>query len=370
MKGMSLSEIIIEKIKREGPVSFRDFMEMSLYYPELGYYTSVNDKIGKNGDYYTSSDLTSIFGAIIGKQMEEMWEVAGMEPFTIIEYGAGTGLLCHDILEYLKNNMKLYDELHYCIIEKSPVMRKKQQAHLHEKVSWHNSTQEMPAVTGCLLAHEVVDNFSVHQVVMKEALMEVFVDYKNGFIELLQPAKRKLVNYFRELNVSLSREFRTEINLEAIEWQKEIATCLKKGFVITIDYGYPSFELYRECRSDGTLMCYNKHMINNDPYSNIGKQDITAHVNFSALNHWGLKYGLVPCGFTNQAAFLLSLGFEHYLSTMNEQPGGDIMAMCRKQAFLKYTLLIDMGSKYKVLIQQKGLPEKELSGLKYPIVVS
>ena len=132
---MLLSEIIAEKIKREGPISFRDFMEMSLYYPELGYYTSIDDKIGKNGDYYTSSDLTSIFGAMIGTQIEEMWEIAGMEPFTIIEYGAGTGLLCHDILEYLKNNTKLYDELNYCIIEKSAVMREKQKKRLHEKVS-------------------------------------------------------------------------------------------------------------------------------------------------------------------------------------------------------------------------------------------
>jgi SAM-dependent MidA family methyltransferase len=362
---MLLSEIIIEKIKREGPVSFRDFMEMSLYYPELGYYTSINDKIGKNGDYYTSSNITSLFGAIIGKQMEEMWEMAGREPFTIIEYGAGTGLLCHDILEYLKNNRKLYDELNYCIIEKSPAMKKKQRAHLHEKVSWHTSAQEMPAVTGCVLANEVVDNFSVHQVVMKDELMEVFVDYKNGFTELLRPAKKELKNYFTELSVSLSREFRTEINLEAIEWLKEIAACLKKGFVITIDYGYPSSDLYRPCRSDGTLVCYNKHTTNNDPYSDIGKQDITAHVNFSALNHWGSKYGLAPCGFTNQAAFLLSLGIDNYLSTMNEPPGGDIMTICRKQAFLKYTLLIDMGSKYKVLIQQKGLPEMELSGLKH-----
>lgn len=362
---MLLSEVIEEKIKREGPVSFRDFMEMSLYYPELGYYTSINDKIGKNGDFYTSSDLTSIFGTMIGKQLEEMWEIAGMEPFTIVEYGAGTGLLCHDILEYLKNNRKLYNELNYCIIEKSPVLRNKQKTHLHEKVSWYNSIRELPAVTGCILANEVVDNFSVHRVVMKDELMEVFVDYKNGFIELLQPAKTELKDYFTELGISLSREFRTEINLEAIEWIQEIAACLQKGYVITIDYGYPSSELYRTCRSDGTLVCYNKHSINNDPYSAIGKQDITAHVNFSALDHWGLKYGLKPCGFTNQAAFLLSLGFGNCLMVMNEQLSGDVMAICRKQAFLKYTMLIDMGSKYKVLIQQKGLPKKELSGLKH-----
>jgi SAM-dependent MidA family methyltransferase len=361
---MLLSEIIAEKIEKEGPISFHDFMEISLYYPGLGYYTSVDEKIGKNGDYYTSSDLTPAFGAAIGRQIEEMWEISGKGSFTIIEYGAGTGFLCHDILAYLKSNTELYDELNYCIIEKSPVMRRKQRAHLHEKTSWYNSIQEIPVVTGCVLSNEVVDNFSVHQVVMKDELMEVFVDYRNGFIELLRPAKKELKDYLTELNISLPHGFRTEINLEAVEWIKEIAVYLKKGFVITIDYGFPSSELYRQCRSNGTLVCYNKHAVNDDPYIDIGKQDITSHVNFSALNHWGLKNGLESCGFTNQAAFLLSLGFGDYLRKIDEKQSDNFIAMCRKQAMIKYTLLIDMGNKYKVLIQQKGLPKKELSGLK------
>jgi SAM-dependent MidA family methyltransferase len=361
---MVLSEIIAKKIEKEGPISFHDFMEISLYYPGLGYYTSVDDKIGKNGDYYTSSYLTSAFGATVGKQIEEMWEISGKEPFTIIEYGAGTGFLCHDILEYLKSNMELYDELNYCIIEKSPVMRRKERTHLHEKTSWYNSIQEIPVVTGCVLSNELVDNFSVHQVVMMDELMEVFVDYKSGFIELLKPAKKELKDYLTELNISLPHGFRTEINLEAVEWIKEIAEYLKKGFVITIDYGFPSSELYRQCRSNGTIVCYSKHTINDDPYIDIGKQDITSQVNFSALNHWGFKNGLESCGFTSQAAFLLSLGFEDYFRKINEKQEDNLVAICRRQAMIKYTLLIDMGNKYKVLIQQKGLPEKELSGLK------
>src|ERR1044071_1956672 len=100
---MSLSEIIIQRIREEGPISFRDFMEMSLYYPELGYYSSSKNKIGKDGDYYTSPDLTPVFGEMIAKQLEEMWELSGKQPFTIVEYGAGTGTLCRDILNSLKN---------------------------------------------------------------------------------------------------------------------------------------------------------------------------------------------------------------------------------------------------------------------------
>ena len=110
---MLLSEIIIDRIKKEGPLSFRDFMEMSLYYPELGYYNSTQNKIGANGDFYTSANLTAAFGAMIGRQIDEMWLNLEKKPFKIIEYGAGTGLLCHDILDYLKNNSPLYDNLSY-----------------------------------------------------------------------------------------------------------------------------------------------------------------------------------------------------------------------------------------------------------------
>ena len=361
-----LSELIIQKIKKDGPISFHDFMEMALYYPELGYYTSVEDKIGKKGDFYTSSSLTPAFGAMIGRQLEEMWTILGGKAFTIVEYGAGTGFLCHDILDYLKKNPELYDKLNYCIIEKSPVMREKEKIHLHVhggKLSWHDSIDDIPEITGCVLSNELLDNLSVHQVVMEDELMEVFVDYENDFVELLQPAKKTLKDYMTELDVVLPKGFRTEINLEATEWIKEIAVSLKKGYVLTIDYGYLSSELYKDYRRRGTLICYNKHKINDDPYRDIGEQDITSHVNFSALQHWGLKNGLDCCGFTDQAHFLLALGFKDYLRKANEQ-GQDIIQMVKKESFLTHTLLVDMGSKYKVLIQQKGISKQELLGLK------
>jgi len=362
---MSLSEIVIQKISEEGPVSFHDFMEMALYYPEKGYYTSAQNKIGKTGDFYTSSNLTPAFGAMIARQIEEMWDLSGRKDFTIVEYGAGTGVLCHDILNYLQNNNQLYEQLNYCIIEKSPVMREKQKVHLHQKVSWFDSIRDIPEITGCILSNELLDNFAVHQVVMQDELMEVFVDYKHNFVELLKPAKKALTDYLSELNVVLPKGFRTEINLEAIEWIKEIAASLKKGYVITIDYGYPSQELYSERRSSGTLVCYNKHTINDNPYNNIGEQDITSHVNFSALSHFGFTYGLEHCGLTSQAGFLLALGFKEYLrKVLDEEPGQDIMSMVKKESFLTHTLLMDMGLKFKVLIQQKGISNKELSGLK------
>lgn len=363
---MLLSEIIIEKIRNKGPMSFRDYMEMCLYYPESGYYTSTHDRIGTNGDYYTSSDLSEVAGAMLGRQLEEMWILTGKKEFTIVEYGAGTGSLCNDILEYLKNNPDFYSRLSYYIIEKSPAMRKRERECLREKVSWLNSINELPPITGCVISNELVDNFSVHQVVMDEQLMEVYVDHHDDFIELLRPADEELVNYFGELNVDLPKGFRTEVNLEATEWIREIAMNIERGFVITIDYGYLAHELYRLSRRKGTLLCYHQHHINDQPFNNIGCQDITAHVNFSALSHWGAKHGLVTNGYINQAGFFMSLGWEDYLNKLLTRVQDSYLGF-RKYAFLKYMFLVDMGQKFNILIQQKGLPCKSLRGFQRKI---
>lgn len=356
-----LSEIIIQKIQQSGAISFHDFMEMALYYPELGYYASANQKIGKEGDYYTSPNLTPVFGEMLGRQIEEMWHILGEKEFTVVEMGAGTGILSCDVLKYLKKNQALYRELDYRIIEKSPAMREEQKKRLKEKVRWHDSLEELEGITGCIFSNELVDAFPVHQVVMEEELMEVFVDYREGFAEILKPASHELKNYLVELQVVLPHGYRTEINLDALKWIKEISSSLKRGFVITIDYGYPSPELYQEYRSSGTLMCYYKHTANDSPYQHIGEQDITSHVNFSALEHWGRKSGLEPCGFTDLANFLVGLGIEEYLKKLQESDPN-----YHKKMLQVKTLLMEMGGTFKVLIQNKGAGCKELSGVKFP----
>lgn len=361
---MLLSEIIIEQIKNQGIMSFRDFMEMVLYYPELGYYNSKQNIIGAEGDFYTNASLSASFGAMLGCQIEEMWNTLGKKTLKIIEYGAGTGLLCHDILDYLKNNTDLYNCCSYSIIEKSTSMREIEKKHLHEKVSWHSSIQEIPQMNACILSNELVDNFAVHQVVMEDQLMEVFVDYDNGFKEVLQPANATLLAYFETLNVTLPKGFRTEINLEAVTWIKEIAQWLKKGYVITIDYGALSSELYNINKRLGTLLCFNKHRINDNPYQFIGEQDITTHTNFSALKNWGAKYGLNFCGLVNQANFLLGLGFKEYQDQLAKEKQSNAQ-LALEQSIINYRLLMDLGIKFKVLIQRKGVSDYSLSGLKF-----
>lgn len=368
---MPLPEIIADTIYRQGPLSFRDFMEMALYYPGQGYYTSPGERTGRTGDFYTSPYLTHLFGEMIAGQLEEMWVALGRpNPFTVVECGPGTGLLCADILRRLQRNKTLYDHLQYVLIEKSEWMCKKESAvlsagGLREKVRWENGLAGLAPMRGCILSNELIDNFAVHRVQMEEELMEVFVGYDNGFTEILRPADDELKNYLIQLGVTLPRGYRAEINLEATQWIRQAAAALEKGFVLTIDYGNSSSGLYRD--KAGTLICYHDHSMNHTPYQNIGEQDITSHVNFSALDHWGRREGLEYCGYTTQGRFLQGLGLIRRLRELEAAGAISRAGAVPKQAVLRqlYTLLVEMGNSFKVLIQRKGVDCRYLSGLQF-----
>jgi SAM-dependent MidA family methyltransferase len=365
VKTEHLNILIADRIRKEGAISFRDYMDMALYFPGLGYYTSSGEKIGISGDYFTSPTITSMFGTMIGKQLEEMWTLMKESDLTIVEYGAGKGTLCCDILDYLKTNEKLYKGVKYCIIEKSPAMREAAFLNIgkHEKVSWHDHLSEIALRNACILTNEVVDNFPVHKVKMKDDLMEVFLikdgkDYK----EILLPAHDGLKNYLDRLSVKLPKNFCTEINLDAVTWIEEVADSLGQGFVITIDYGHESSELYSGSFRNGTVKCYRGHRMENDPYRYTGEQDITSHVNFSALAHWGAGSGAGCCGYTDQSHFLHALGV---VNNIRELEKGTQAGVDEKELALLNTFLLDMGSKFKVLIQQKEMAGAQLSGMAF-----
>ncbi|HEY9245338.1 MAG TPA: SAM-dependent methyltransferase, partial [Candidatus Methanoperedens sp.] len=192
---MSLPDIISEKIRQTGPISFRDFMEIALYYPGLGYYTSPEDRIGRPGDYYTNPNLSQAFGEMLGAQLEEMWHLLGENEFTVVEMGAGTGLLSGDVYGYLKERV---GDFNYCIVEKSPALQDKQRKHLGDDIGWYDSLEEIGDIEGCIFSNELVDAFPVHLVQMGKELMEVFVDYDGRFFEILRPASYELKNYMAE----------------------------------------------------------------------------------------------------------------------------------------------------------------------------
>ncbi|MFC6101152.1 class I SAM-dependent methyltransferase [Olivibacter domesticus] len=358
-----LAESIITKIEQDGPISFRDYMDSCLYDHQFGYYFTAGNKIGVNGDFYTSCYLTPSFGAMVGKQLEEMWRLLGCKELTVVEYGAGTGMLCKDILAYLKNIPLLYKHLRYCIVEISPTMRTIAQGQLNDKVAWYNAIDAIKGEIDCVISNELLDNFPVHSVVKEHELLEVYVDYQGAFTKVLRPAPPKLKNYFKELLIDLPKGYQTEVNLVALQWINEISLKLKKGFLLTIDYGEQSRELYSNYRRSGSVRCYNKHRVNDDVFANIGEQDITAHVNFSALIHWGKKRGLDTCGITTQAKFLLALGFKEHLRRLYENQTRDVIQMAREEAYICRSLLMEMGEKYKVLIQSKNMDHVFLNGL-------
>ena len=357
-----MEEIIKDVIRQSGPITFAKYMEMALYSPLGGYYLSPRPLIGKEGDFYTSVHVHRIFGETLAVQVAEMAELLGPEALSVVEFGAGRGFLALDLLQTLAEKFPgVYNRLTYYIIERSPALKKQQQELLAkeagDKVVWISEIDELNRpLRGCVISNELIDAFPVHLVEQRDGcLQEVYVDLDDDhFIEKTGPLSTpQLAEYFARLQVQLREGQRAEANLAALDWIREVGRCLAQGFVITIDYGYETPLLYHLVRQRGTLLCYHQHQLVEDPYLRVGEQDITAHVNFSALQIWGADAGLLTCGFTSQMRFLFGLGI-----TRNIQ--GDRR---RAEAVQQLVSPEGMGGIFKVLIQCKGLANPPLKGL-------
>lgn len=365
----SLKQKIIEKIKSEGPINFETFMEMALYYPGLGYYTKDSTKIGKTGDFYTSPHLHSMFGAMIGRQMEEMWTTIGRpEIFHIVEMGAGMGYLAKDMLEYLKGARRkgIFEHLRYTIVELNPTIKAKQQELLSEfkdKVNWVSGMNELEPVAGCFLSNELLDAFPVRLIESPNSpnneLKEIYVSIDgDDLVEIKMPCSNDVKEYFKEFGIELPKDYKTEVNLKIKDWLSEVNNKLSEGFILTIDYGYPALDYYSEERSSGTLLCYYQHQINENPYQNIGEQDLTAHVNFSSLKKWGDNLGLKTIGFCAQGTYLVALGIDEVIMELyGDSP--DVFDIAKIKGLI---LPQGMGESHQVMVHYKGNRESALRG--------
>lgn len=362
-----LVEYIKSLIKEQGAISFQDFMEIALYHPDYGYYTSQRPKIGGYGDYFTASELDPIFGQLLGKQFLEIYKSYFLNrKMQIVEIGSGKGYLLHDLIRYIKDtDFDVYRNIEFISIEKSKYHRQLQSDILKdfENIEYLEDISQLPEIEGIVYSNELFDALPVHMVRVKnKEIKEVYITLDGEeVVEVERIPSEDIVLYIKELNIDLPDNITTEINTRAVEFISQIGRKLKRGFVFTIDYGYPSTELYKPYRSRGTLICYYKHTYNENFYQNVGQQDITSHVNFSALSFYGRKNGLETAGFTDQAHFLINLGLAQELSSLYER--GDYKSYERANRLRTLILPKGMGEKFKVLIQVKNIENIRLSCL-------
>lgn len=373
-----LRKILSNRIRSEGPITFADFMETVLYHPQEGYYYSSRDKIGARGDYYTSPYLHPIFGHLLARQMRQIWQILDYpSPFHIVEIGAGKGLLCAHILHYCQNHFpELYEDLNYLILEKSPFFQEEQKNILQkffeggkvQQTSLAALAQGGSPIIGCIFSNELIDSFPVHLVCQQAGeFQEIFVDYDGqNFGEVCaKPSTPLLIDYLPNYALPLAEGQRAEVNLIALNWLAEVAAILKRGFLITIDYGYEAEELYHPSRREGTLLCYYRHTTSINPYAHLGYQDITAHVNFSALIKKGEAIGLQKNGLIEQYKFLAALGLLRDLENLeiNRYQFSAVAFLKQKLAMKSFLIPGGMGTIFKVLIQSKDVGEPSLRGL-------
>jgi SAM-dependent MidA family methyltransferase len=381
-----LAQYLGDRIAQQGAITFAEFMEIALYH-EAGYYSHRASVMGQRGDFFTSVHLGDAFGAMLAVQLVEMWQRLGSPAsFDLVEMGAGQGWLARDILIHLRDYYaQCFACVNYTIVEKSPDLIDQQKKTLQSLrdsgvvIRWQTWSEiGSQSITGCVFSNELIDAFAVHQVQkVGLSLLEVYVTLEGDRLgETLQPISTgEIAEYFKHTNIDIlspdyPEGYRTEVNLQALDWLNTVADRLFQGYLITIDYGYSAKRYYNPGRANGTLQCYYQHQVHGDPYINLGQQDITAHVDFTALQTQGDRAGLVTLGLTQQAAFLMYLGLGDRIASLSQGAGysGVEMLDRLKMRDALHRLIDPTGlGGFGVLVQGKGLAaeaiEPPLTGL-------
>ena len=354
----ALSRLIAGEIAASGGwVSFARFMELALYAPGLGYYMAGARKLGRDGDFVTAPEISPLFGRAVAQQVAPLLTDGLTE---VLEIGAGSGALAADLLLELERLGRL--PARYLILELSADLRSRSRdtiaarAPRHmERVAWLNRVP--PAFRGIVIGNEVLDAMPAHRVLRSAgATLEGCVQYdaaSGRFADLDRPASDAVQRAAAALPLPAD-DYRTEIQLHAGAFVRTLGAALERGVAFFFDYGFPRHEYYHPQRTRGTLMCHYRHRAHDDPYFLPGLQDITCHIDFTAIAQAAHEAGLALLGYTNQAQFLLNCGITDLLA---ETPADDVAAYAPRAAEAQTLLLpSEMGELFKVIALGKGIP--------------
>jgi SAM-dependent MidA family methyltransferase len=365
-----LAALLAERIRRFGPITFAEYMRECLYHPVHGYYSQPEAR--RFSDYYTSVDVHPIFGRLLARQFAEMWhQLDRPAEFLLVEAAAGTGRLAGHVLDFAQSHLSdFFNAINYVAVERSPMRCDQLATHLSHFIRKGKCRPsiEIPAriPVGCVFSNELLDALPVHRVLQqRDALKEIFVTTDGrAFSEIPHPLSTCAISdYFAAQQITLEEGQLAEAGLEACDWMTEIARRLDRGFALTIDYGHEAADLFDAHHQSGTVLSYAKHQASNNLYAAPGEQDLTAHVNFTALRQWGARHGLETIGLLTQTAFLLALGKGNDFADLYDA-GMDESGRVRARLQLKTLIYPEgLGERFQVLPQQKNVPHAHLTGL-------
>ncbi len=357
-----------------GLLPFHQFMQLALYHPRHGYYMTQRPRLGRSGDFVTAPEMTSLFGELLTLQWIEIWQQMGQpSPFQVVEAGAGSGRLAVDILRTARRFPPFQAALDYTILEISPDFQATQRQTLAEAgfpadcIHWCHTLDELgeEGVEGVLFSNDFLDAFPVHWLEMTpDGLRALGVAREEGGLTArLMPLSPPLApDHFSRLGLTVPVGMRTEVGLAACDWMAQAARRLKRGVILSIDYGYTQEEYYSsDALPQGTLTGFYQHQQMADPLHHPGEMDLTSHVDFTAVARTGVANGLTTLGYTTQAWFLMGLGILQRLESASRgQTAEDHQRL--RQVVSRLIMPQGMGDRFKVLAQGKGMTATPLAG--------
>jgi SAM-dependent MidA family methyltransferase len=365
----SLRLVIADEVAARGPIPFSRYMDLCLYHPELGYYMRSAEQFGKAGDFYTSSDVHAVFGRLLARQFDQMWQALGSPArLDLVELGPGRGLFARDVLDWsVRKFPEFHRALHYTLVERSPQLRQALEARLKEqlgqgKISICSDLSDLVMHHCILFANEFFDALPV-EIATHEG--EVWLNLQDGSLEEIFVApSAEVLEYLERYAVHPEAGERVEAGLLAQDWMARLSAAARHGFFLIIDYGYTREELLMG-RHRGTVMAYREHTASANPYEAPGEQDITAHVNFTALAAAGEQAGLTKLGLVTQSQFLMGIGETNEFADAFED--SKLPQEHAKRALqLKHLVTpAGMGERFQVLMMGKGAEAKGLRGLRF-----